>query len=279
MFFRDFANMPLAIKRSASEEAFVASDVLLSKQEAPTLERQRSTPTEGDHSLRTEEAFITVRELSGASHELGWFTPKATVGEVKRRLSEDMCIPAEALSIASTSSRSNPSFSVDETPLGDVFSPFVPGAELNVVVAFPDHFQEALNCLDDIRECQKAYSKLVAFAREFEGTCMTLANANMLNRVVREISGRLRKSAHPTNRGWAIQALSDLSEHSIKQFSLCQDARVSDECAESLKSTLECLTAIFEELSQTSCSWLEKQEAADALAKMQVVSRARRGGA
>lgn len=245
------------------------SPLLAPSEAPPVLTRAISTPDEGDYSAYTVEMFITAVEMNGTAHELGWFPPDASVGELKRQASEKMCVPTKGLSLASISSTSTDSpFSDDSSSLGEVWPRFGPGANLNVVVQMPESFEETLKRVDDIRVHEDAYDELVNFACEFEHKRITTANASLLHRVVQLVCDSLHTSGHKLSRGWAIKALSKLLQHSAKQLLINQyksrDGSPQAASSEKLENSLLTIVGMLQEVSKLAC-WLEREESRDAL--------------
>jgi len=180
--------------------------------------RTSSAPAEGDELKPT--MFITAIEMNGTVHELGWFSPETSVGEIKTRASEEMCVPTKAIILASSDS-SGSSLTDDSSSLGEVWPSFGPGADLNVVVQMPAILEETLKREDDIRLHEGVFDELVSFACQFEHKLLTPANVTMLQRVVQLICECLLTANNKASRGWAIKALSKLLEHSMKQLRAC----------------------------------------------------------
>lgn len=236
--------------------------------------RINSAPPAGDELKPT--MCITALELNGTAHELGWFPAETSVGEIKRRTSENMCVPTRAISLASCDSipsgSSCDSLLVDDSsPLGEVWPRFGPGANLNVVVQFPASFEETLKRVDDIRVHEDVYEELVNFACQFQHKRLTLANVSVLLRVVQLICESLHAAKHSACRGWAIKALSRLLEHSMKQLRNCHDttadASPQAAAAEKLENAVRMIVEGLQPVSQSG-SWLEQNEARAALAKL-----------
>jgi len=246
--------------------------LLSSRETCLCLERSISTPAEGDHSAYTMEMFITAQEMNGTAHELGWFSPETSVGEIKRQASEKMCVPTKAISLASCSSiSSGSSLTDDSSPLGEVWPRFGAGANLNVVVQMPASFEETLKRVDDIRVHEDAYDELVNFACQFEHECITPANANLLQRVVQLICDSLHTRNHKLSRGWAITALSKLLEHSMKQLHIChhttRDGSLQAAVSEKLENAMLMIVEGLQPVSQSDF-WLERDESRAAFAKL-----------
>lgn len=256
-------------------------EALLSQQEAAcALERIHSTPLSGDEQLRTLEIFIEVQELNGEVHELGWFRPEESLGEIKREASKEMCVPVEALKLVKTSSDSTISTTLsdaslvsDSSSVGEVWRPHTPGAKLNAVVQMPSKYEETLMRKDDLRVHENVYDQLVTLACEFES--VTAANVNLAKRIINIIENALHNTGNLTSRGWAIAALTKLLKHFINQFRLfdCKDddACREEDCFENLKSAIESTVKVFEKLSHSD-SWLERQEASEATMAIRAVS-------
>jgi len=223
---------------------------------------------------------ITALELNGTAHELGWFPPEASVAEIKRRASQIMCVPAKAISLASSDSSGS---SVTDGSYIRVAA-LGPGANLTVVVQMPAIFEETLKRVDDIRVHEGVYDELVSFACQFKGKCLTPANVSVLQRVVQLICDSLRTAKHKASRGWAIKALSELLGHSMQQMGqahhttrhVCDNYctisckyQIASACsgAEKLENVM---LMIVEGLQAVNASdyWLERDEARAALAKL-----------
>lgn len=252
----------------------------LSQQEAAcALNRAHSNPLSGDERLRMLEMFIEVQELNGKVHELGWFHPEESLGEVKKETSKEMCVPVEALKLVKNCSDStvsttlsNSSLESDSSSLGEVWRPLTPGVKVNAVVQMPSKYEETLMRHDDVRVHENAYDQLVTLACEFES--VTAANVNLAKRIVKIIETSLHNTGNTTSRGWAIAALTKLLKHFIKQFRLfdCkdEDACRKEDCFVNLKSAIESTVNVFEKLSHSD-NWLERQESSEAMMAIRAV--------
>lgn len=270
-----------AISAPVSGDAAGPIDALLSPEEEQVvlLGKATSTPVSGDHSLHTTEMFITAQELvNGVTHELGWFPPVETVGEIKRMVSERMCVPPEALRMVSGSSiASESSLESDHSTLGEVWPRFGPGSNLIISVqALPD--EELLKSVDDIRVHEGAYDKLANLACQFEGKLIPPSNANFLKHVTEVICRSLHEheTRHMLSRAWATQALTKLLKHSIRQLHICnyptRDGTPLADSSEKLEGIIQIIVEEFQELSQKEV-WIERDEALLALRSAVIYSR------
>jgi len=227
-----------------------------------------SVPIPDDDSFQSSEMFITATEMNGTSHELGWFDPETKVGEVRRITSQLMLVPEEALAIVSERSKS--SLDLDESPLADMYPLFPPAESLTAIVQMPARFEERLKCADDVRCHEDAYAELVEFACKFGSrVVVTPGSANLLKRVVVLVCSKLHPGGHPLGRGWAINALAKLLQHSVKQICVwhCFFAdRAEQDCSEKLLSTIGLIVETLRQILESG-HWLEQLEATDALSK------------
>lgn len=248
----------------------------LSEQEiAVALTRVSSTPLPGDERLRILEMYIMVHEFNGNAHELGWFRPEETLGEVKRQTSRELCVPMDVLrlvsdpTISTSTKMLSASLDSDTSSLGDVWSPLTPGVKLNAIVQMPPEYEEILERHDDIRVHENAYDQLATLACEFE--TVTSANVNLSKRIVKIIQNALGNTNHNLSRSWAVEALKKLLRHLIRQFRNfdCKAAKPCDKdiCMENLKSAVQSIGVVFGEM-RSSGFWLERQAAEEGLAEI-----------
>jgi len=266
--------------------------------DAPSaVKKIQPAPMGNSNTVQTQEMFITTQEMNGTAHELGWFKPETSIGEIKKQTSEKMCVPSEAIKLASSSSISSGSTLSDDTPLKSIMSddtplkstlsddtlssgstplkelvsPSGPTENLSVVVQMPESFQEALDRVDDIRVHEDTYNELVKFACQFEDKSVTSANICLLHKVVQLVCASLHAACHNLSRGWAIEALDKLLRHTLKQLRKCNEStgHGSQQAAsfEKLESIKEMIAEALLEVSQNGY-WQEQYEARHALAQL-----------